>query len=79
MVPGKNDVHVELHSLPSGRGSSSDSDEVTVHTQTVIYEQRGSQDELLANEQEDKQNYSARIWSAKDGSKTRHNQAVPDV
>ncbi|CAD0105760.1 unnamed protein product [Aureobasidium uvarum] len=66
MVPGKDDVHVELSSLPSGRGSSSDSDEVVVHTQTVVYEQRGSQDELLANEQDAKQNYKAHIWSAKD-------------
>ncbi|CAD0081440.1 unnamed protein product, partial [Aureobasidium vineae] len=66
MVPGKDDVHVELSSLPSGRGSSSDSDEAVVHTQTVVYEQRGSQDELLANEQDAKQNYKAHIWSAKD-------------
>ena len=71
MIPGKNDVHVELHSLPSGRGSSSDSDDVTVHVQTVVYEQRGSQDELLADQQEGNKNYSARIWSAKDVSKVR--------
>ena len=66
MVPGKNDVHVELQRLPSGRGSSSDSDDATVHVQTVVYEQRGSQDELLANQQEANKNYSARIWSAKE-------------
>ncbi|KAI4716123.1 hypothetical protein E4T48_07697 [Aureobasidium sp. EXF-10727] len=66
MNPSKDDVHVELQSLPSGRGSSSDSDEVVVHTQTVVYEQRGSQDELLANEQDAKQNYKAHIWSAKE-------------
>ncbi|KAI4852947.1 hypothetical protein E4T44_01149 [Aureobasidium sp. EXF-8845] len=79
MVPGKNDVHVEMHTLPSSRGSSSDTDEVTVHTQTVIYEQRGSQDELLDNQQEAKQKYSARIWSAKDGSKARHDTAKPNT
>lgn len=66
MVPGKNDVHVELQSLPSGRGSSSDSDDVTVHVQTVVYEQCGSQDELLANQQEANEDHSARIWSAKE-------------
>jgi hypothetical protein len=79
MVPGKNDVHVEMQSLPSGRGSSSDSDDVIVHTQTVVYEQRGSQDELLENQQEAKQKYSARIWSAKDGSRARHDTAKPNV
>lgn len=66
MIPGKNDVHVELQSLPSGRGSSSDSEDVTVHVQTVVYEQRGSQDELLANQQEANKNYNARIWSTKE-------------
>lgn len=66
MSPGKNDVQVELHSLPSGRVSSSDSDEVTVHVQTVVYEQRGSQDDLLADQKDGKQNYTACIWSAKD-------------
>lgn len=66
MIPCKNDVQVELHSLPSGRASSSDSDEVTVHVQTVVYEQRGSQDDLLADHKDDKQNYIACIWSAKD-------------
>ncbi|KAG9569467.1 hypothetical protein KCU71_g4620, partial [Aureobasidium melanogenum] len=66
MVPGKDDVHVEMHRLPSGRASSSDSaDEVAVHVQTVVYEQRGSQDDLLADQKVDKQNYSACIWSAK--------------
>jgi hypothetical protein len=79
MVPGKNDVHVEMHTLPSSRGSSSDTDEVTVHTQTVVYEQRGSQDELLDNQQEAKQKYSARIWSAKDGSKARYDTAKPNI
>lgn len=66
MSPGKSDVQVELHSLPSGRVSSSDSDEVTVHVQTVVYEQRGSQDDLLADQKDGKQNYTACIWSAKD-------------
>ncbi|KAG9664199.1 hypothetical protein KCU64_g834, partial [Aureobasidium melanogenum] len=66
MVPGKDDVHVEMHRLPSGRASSSDSaDEVAVHVQNVVYEQRGSQDDLLADQKDDKQNYSACIWSAK--------------
>jgi hypothetical protein len=50
-----------------------------VHTQTVVYEQRGSQDELLDNQQEAKQKYSARIWSAKDGSKARHDTAKPNI
>jgi hypothetical protein len=68
MIPGKNDVHVEMHSLPSGRGSSSDSEDVMVHTRTVVYEQRGSQDELLDQQN---QNYSTRIWSALDVSKAR--------
>jgi hypothetical protein len=71
IVPGKNDTHVEMHSLPSDRGLTCDSDEVMVHVQTVQYEQRESQDELLADLQESKQVYSARIWSGKDNSKAR--------
>jgi hypothetical protein len=39
-----------------------------VHTRTVVYEQRGSQDELLDQQN---QNYSTRIWSALDVSKAR--------
>ncbi|KAG9602009.1 hypothetical protein KCU77_g2579, partial [Aureobasidium melanogenum] len=72
IIPSKDDVHVELHSLPCGRASSSDSaDEViTEQTQTVVYEQRGSQDDLLADQKDDKQSYSACIWSAKDVKKT---------
>lgn len=56
MGPGKHDVQVEMHALPSGRASSSDSaDEVIEQTQTVVYEQRGSQDDLLAELKDGKQ------------------------
>ncbi|KAH0334426.1 hypothetical protein KCU81_g9469, partial [Aureobasidium melanogenum] len=55
MIPGKHDVHVELHALPCGRVSSSDSEEVIEQAQTVVHERRGSQDDLLAEQKDDKQ------------------------
>ncbi|THX66296.1 hypothetical protein D6C77_06481 [Aureobasidium pullulans] len=74
----KSEPFVEMVNLPSGRTSRAGSDEVVVQFDTVQSESRESQTDLLAELQQAKQAYSARIWSGKGDARVQPNLLLPD-
>jgi hypothetical protein len=74
----KSEPQVEM-GIISSRTSGAGSDEVVVQFDTVQSERRDSQTDLLAELQQARQAYSARIWSGSDNTKTQPNLLLPDV
>jgi hypothetical protein len=74
----KSEPQVEMYDL-STRTSRAGSDEVMVQFDTVQSERRDSQDDHLAELQQARQAYSARIWSGNDASEKHPKLLLPDV
>ncbi|KEQ93815.1 hypothetical protein AUEXF2481DRAFT_30894 [Aureobasidium subglaciale EXF-2481] len=74
----KSEPQVEMYDL-SGRTSAVGSDEVMVQFDTVQSERRESQSQLLAELQQARQAYSARIWSGNDDGEVKPNLLLPDA
>lgn len=74
----KSESQVEMYIL-STKTSAVSSDEVMVQVDTVQSERRESQSELLAELQQARQAYSARIWSGGDDTVPQPNCLLPDV
>jgi hypothetical protein len=74
----KSEPHVEMYDL-STRTSRAGSDEVMVQFDTVQSERRDSQGDHLAELQQARQAYSARIWSGNDAPERHPKLLLPDV
>lgn len=74
----KSEPQVEMYIL-STKTSAVSSDEVMVQFDTVQSERRDSQSELLAELQQARQAYNARIWSGSDDTVPQPNCLLPDV
>ncbi|KAI5246976.1 hypothetical protein E4T43_02453 [Aureobasidium subglaciale] len=74
----KSEPQVEMYDM-SGRTSAVGSDEVMVQFDTVQSERRESQSQLLAELQQARQAYSARIWSGNDDAEVKPNLLLPDA
>jgi hypothetical protein len=74
----QSEPQVEMGIIPT-RTSGAGSDEVTVKFDTVQFERRDSQTDLLAELQQARQAYSARIWSGDEDKGIHPNLLLPDI